>query len=155
MPMRIYDPLQTMARAYEEICAGEEPWVALGNFINEWFMYATDRRAELVAEAPVEGPVPTPEEHRWACFIAASVEYLCQQYAIPYPPWVHEHPDCYRLAEPWYDTLYLDEEIRAWLEETTPEPFRKRNIYCGERLYVDKREVVAYAIPSEFSFKQL
>jgi hypothetical protein len=155
MPMRLHDPLQTMARAYEEICTGEEPWVALGNFINEWFMYAIDRRAELVAEAPVERPNPTPEEHRWACFIAASVEYLCQEYAVPCPNWVHEHPDHYRLKEPWYDTPYLNDEIRIWLEETTPEPFKRRNIYCGDRLYEDKREFVAHMIASDFSFKQL
>jgi hypothetical protein len=132
-----------MARAYEEICAGEEPWVALGNFMNEWFMYATDRRTELVAEAPVEQQVPMPEEHRWACFIAASVEYLCQEYAVPCPAWVHEHPDDYWLEERWYHVLYLHEETRIRLEETTPEPFRKRNIYCGNRVYLDKRKIVA------------
>lgn len=144
MPMRLQDPLQTMARAYEDICAGEDPWVALGNFINEWFIYAADRRAVLVAEEPRSRQNPTPEEHRWACFIAASVEYLCQQHAVPYPSWVHEHASRYQLEDPWYDVLYLNEEIRAWLEETTPEPFRKRNIYCGDRVYLDKRDVTVH-----------
>jgi hypothetical protein len=140
MPMRLYDPLQTIARTYEEICAHEEPWVALGNFQNDWFIYAADRRAELIANAPQEQPTPTPEEHRWACFIAASVEYLCQQYAVPCPHWVYEHPCHYQLETPWYDVPYLTDDIRTWLEKTTPEPFRKRNIYCGDRIYVNKYE---------------
>ena len=140
MPMKLDDPLQTIARAYEEICAGEEPWVALGNFMNEWFIYATDRRAELVADAPLPPYAPTLQEHRWACFLVASVEYLCQRYALSCPSWVYENASC--LQEPWYDVPYPNDEIRAWLEQTTPEPFKKRNIYCGDRVFLDKREVM-------------
>ena len=33
----------TMALTYQAICQGERPWVALGNFMNEWFDYAIDR----------------------------------------------------------------------------------------------------------------
>jgi hypothetical protein len=30
--------VQTMARAYQQICAGEaDPWIALGNFRNAWY----------------------------------------------------------------------------------------------------------------------
>jgi len=41
--MKPIHQLQTMACAYQEICQGEEPWVALGNFMNYWFDYAKDR----------------------------------------------------------------------------------------------------------------
>ena len=50
--MNTADHLYTMAATFQDICQGEEPWVALGNFLNEWFDYAKDRRDELVA-APV------------------------------------------------------------------------------------------------------
>ena len=43
------DHLHTMAATFQDICQGEQPWIALGNFMNEWFDYAKDRRAELVA----------------------------------------------------------------------------------------------------------
>lgn len=33
--------------------------------------------------------------------------------------------------------------MQASLEETTLEPFRRRNIYCGDRLYLDKEEAIA------------
>jgi hypothetical protein len=29
--------LHTMAWAYQDICAGEDPWTALGNFKNAWY----------------------------------------------------------------------------------------------------------------------
>ena len=41
--------LHTMARAYQDICAGEDPWTALGNFKNAWYDYARDHRAALEA----------------------------------------------------------------------------------------------------------
>jgi hypothetical protein len=34
--------LHTMAWAYQDICAGEDPWTALGNFKNAWYDYARD-----------------------------------------------------------------------------------------------------------------
>jgi len=139
--MFLNDPLYTMAYAYEQIQAGEEPWVELGDFMNEWFVYSVERRAELVAEAPDLPEKPTSEEYRWACFIAASVEYLCQTYAIPCPSWVHEKS--YQLEEPWYDVIYLHDDARARLERTTPEPFKRRNIFCGDRVYLDKNEVLS------------
>lgn len=33
--MKPVDQLQTMTLTYQEICQGEEPWVALGNFMND------------------------------------------------------------------------------------------------------------------------
>ena len=44
--MKFVDRLQTMALTYQEICQGEQLWVALGNFMNDWFDYARDRRVE-------------------------------------------------------------------------------------------------------------
>lgn len=70
--MKPIHQLQTMACAYQEICQGEEPWVALGNFMN------------------------------------------------------------YCLSEPWFDALMVHKpEVREWLIQDTPEPFTRRNIYCG------------------------
>lgn len=76
--------LQTMALTYQEICRGERPWVALGNFMNDWFDYAKEQRAELVT-TPVTLPEKLDNEmFRWAVFCAASVEYLCKRYGVPF-----------------------------------------------------------------------
>ncbi len=42
--------IETMAWAYNEICAGEDPWTALGNFTNAWYGYAKHMRGDLVSE---------------------------------------------------------------------------------------------------------
>ncbi len=131
-------PLQTFRRSYAQILAGEDPWIPLGNFMHQFFGCYKDRRAELVQE-----PLEVPEQHlssekrRWAVFCAASVEYLCNTYHLACPVWVQG----YSLEEPWYYTMGPDHpKVREKLEQTTPEEFTKRNIFCGNRIYNNKYE---------------
>ena len=80
-----------MARAYQDICAGEDPWTALGNFANAWYDYAKDERFALVSEPLGKPGQDTEHTRHWAAFCAASVEFLCHCYNVPCPEWVH-HP---------------------------------------------------------------
>jgi hypothetical protein len=138
--MKSVDHLQTMAFTYQEICQGERPWTALGNFMNDWFGYAVDRREELAA-SPIMLPAnPTEDQLRWAAFCAASVEYLCEKYGLACPSWVHA--SIYRLPTPWFDSPGAHKpQIRARLQQQTPEPFTRRNIFCGNRIFANKYEL--------------
>ena len=69
--MRTRNPLQTIAVAYAEIRSGIAPWVALGNFLHDWYDKARDRRERLVADPITEGEHTTQDLHRWAAFCAA------------------------------------------------------------------------------------
>lgn len=130
-----------MSLSYQEICQGVRPWTALGNFMNDWFDYAKDRRAQLVAEPLSLPKILTTDTHRWAAFCAASVEWLCERYIVPCPTWVHNPIFC--LSEPWFDSPGADRaEIRQHLIQQTPEPFTRRNIYCGNRMFENKYEFV-------------
>ncbi len=134
--MKTRDQLQTMAVTYAEICQGEDPWIALGNFMNDWFDHAKDQRERLVTEPLVLPGVPSAHTRRWAAFCAASVEWLCQQYNVPCPAWVHDPR--YRLPAPWF--YYPQAKLRERLLQQTPEPFKRRNIYCGDRMFWNKYE---------------
>jgi len=139
--MKPVDHLQTMSVAYQEICQGEEPWIALGNFMNDWFDYAKDKRAQLVADPLSLPKILTTDTHRWAAFCAASVEWLCERYHVPCPTWIDNPIFC--LPEPWFDSPNANRpEIRQRLMEQTPEPFTRRNIYCGNRMFENKYEFV-------------
>jgi len=130
--------LQTMQRSYDEILLGEDPWLPLGNFMHQFFGCYADRRAELVQE-PLhmpDHPLSSEDQH-WAVFCAASVDYLCQMYHLVCPAWV----DTYTLHEPWYYTMGPDHpKVREKLRQTTPEEFTKRNIFCGNRTFLNKYE---------------
>ena len=140
--LKTLEALQTISVAYREILAGEDPWIALGNFLNDFYGNYPDRRAELVSEPLSEPLNPSEEEHRWAVFCAASVEYLCQKYELACPAWVHN--PAYSLAEPWYYSPGASKpQVRARLERDTPEPFTRRNIFSGKRMFVNKYELAA------------
>lgn len=140
--MKTLEVLQTISLSYREILADEDPWIALGNFMNDFFGNYPDQRAELVCE-PLQVPTyVTLKEHRWAVFCAATVEHLCQKYELVCPAWVHD--PAYSLDEPWYYAVGADKPpVRARLERETPEPFTRRNIYCGNRMFVNKYELAA------------
>ncbi len=137
--------IQTMAWAYQQICEGEDPWTALGNFTNAWYGYAKDIRATLVSEPLVKPDRETEHTHHWGAFCAASVEFLCDCYDVLCPQWVYE--PYYMLSTPWYgdnivnlaDTVVLQHRIK-----TSPAPFAQRNIFCGNRLFQNKYEMSAW-----------
>src|SRR5258706_10461439 len=78
-----FGTLQTMTQAYRQICGGEEPWIALGNFRNAWYGYAKDRRVALVSETPAKAGQDTELTHPWSAFCAAPVAFLCERYYVP------------------------------------------------------------------------
>jgi hypothetical protein len=129
--------IQTMAMTYHAICQESRPWTALGNFLNEWWDYSKDSRSLLISDAIMLPATPTKEQVQWAAFCAATVEWLCQQDHVPCPVWVQriEH----RLSEPWFLAFHTDDpNVQKRLKEQTPEPFRQRNIYGGNRLFANK-----------------
>jgi len=131
--------LQTVRRSFAEICSGESPWIPLGKFMHQFFGSLSYLRLELMQE-PVEPPAnPTPEQFQWLVFCAASVDYLCTRYSITCPAWaLHPH---YTLKEPWYYGIGSDlPRVQEKLRQTTPEPFAKRNVFCGDRVFNNKYE---------------
>ncbi len=115
--------------SFERILHSEDPWVALGDFLDDWNRSKLEDRSILVAQ-PL-GEARTPEEVRWAALFAATVEHLCSQDQLPHPTWTDA--SSYYLVDPWYLGVKT-ERLRRLQEETTPEIFRKHNIFGGDRL---------------------
>src|SRR5260221_11902478 len=74
-----FGTLQTMTQAYRQICGGEEPWIALGNFRNAWYGYAKDRRGALMSEPLAKSRQGTEVNHRWRCFFGATDRVLVRR----------------------------------------------------------------------------
>jgi len=134
---------QTMALAYQQICAGEDPWTALGNFTNAWYDYAKSIRATLVSEPLIRPEHETEYTHRWSAFCAASVDFLCDRYQVPCPDWAS---DPYYILETswWYTRQAHNPAMRAHLLKITPVPFARRNIFCNNRLFQNKYEMAEW-----------
>lgn len=129
--------IQTLARAYKELCEEDGFRMALGNFMNEFFLYNTHQR-QILMNDPIQVPEnPTEKQRRWAAFCAGAAEYLAKRYKLKCPEWAL-HPD-YHLPEPWYITGPFDNPVmRASLQKDTPLPWRRRNVFCSDRIFTNQ-----------------
>lgn len=125
-PVPNYQP-QTAGSTLRLIESGVDPWIPIGQFLDDWHGTEPAQRPELVHE-----PLPdaSAENQRWAAFLAATVDALCAQEGLPAPSWTSRSE--YRLPEPWF--LYPGWRLRAWQLAETPVPFRMRNIFGGDRI---------------------
>ena len=135
------DTPQTIKQAYQDIKNGDDPWVAIGDFSHDWYgnYPETAQRIALVSE-PITIPAAASVELRqWAAFCASSVEYLCQEAAIAIPSWIYDSSYILSTEEAFYTSpLAYKQRVRERLEQEAPEAFRKRNVFCSERIYANK-----------------
>lgn len=120
-----YSAAESFARIKQE----ENPWVAFGDFLDDWRRSQPEDRFALVVQ-PL-GETLTPEEQRWAALFAATVEQLCSQENLSPPAWTTSPR--YYLSEPWYPAART-EKLRRFQAEMTPEVFKKHNVFGGERI---------------------
>ncbi len=118
----------TASESFERIKRGEYPWVAFGDFLDDWYRSRSEDRCDLITQPLAEAA--TAEEQRWATLFAGAIEELCQMDSIPMPIWIMESR--YYLAEPWYPTA-RKEALRRFMEETTPQTFKQRKVFVGDR----------------------
>jgi hypothetical protein len=128
-------PIHSTAEAAARIDQGEDPWFALGCFLHDWWRYAADHRQNLISEPPA--PAATQEGRRRAAFCAAVVEELCSRTSFPCPVWTRQQD--YVLERPWFYCSQLSR--RDWLLSTTPESFKRRNIFIGGSVLDNKYEL--------------
>lgn len=120
---------QTAYETFQRICSGTDPWVAVGDLVDDWHRSDRIEREEMIRQ-PL-GPAPTGLE-RWAAFIAATVDQLGwdTEPHIPPPAWVND--EAYVLDRPWF--LLPGWRLRMHQLVDTPGAFKRRNIYGGDRI---------------------
>lgn len=117
---------QTLTR----IVDGTAPWVAIGDFVDGWNRSDLRARDEMILE-PLSA-ADSEELLRWAALIASAVDWLAwnaEPERVTPPAWMYG--DEYILPPPWF--LYPGWRLRMHQLVDTPSPFKRRNIYGGDR----------------------
>src|SRR5437588_6099644 len=132
--MTLQFKIQTLAMAYEELASGKEGFrVAVGNFMNAFFLYDVEGRQHLIDDPIRLAESPTEEQRGWAAFCAGAAEYLASRYDLRCPAWAHDPR--YSMLEPWYIVPNASQAMRQDFREAAPEAFRRRNVFCSDHVF--------------------
>ena len=132
--MTVLLKIQTLSMAYDDLASGKEEFrVAVGNFMNAFFLYAVDDRQELLDPSIQIPENPTKEQLGWAAFCAGAAEYLAERYNLHCPTWVHDPVYC--LSDAWYIIPNANHALRTHFQETSPDAFRRRNVFCSDHVF--------------------
>ena len=117
--------LSTVSQYFDLLRAGEDHWIALGDFLDDWYRAEPDQRVLMIAE-PIFVDESDPDR-RWAALFVAVVDWLSwiADPQVDPPAWLMN--DVFILPEPWF--VAEGEALRAWQLMESPTPFRMRRIY--------------------------
>lgn len=117
--------LSTVSQSFERVRRGEDPWIALGDFIDDWRRAEPDQRVLLLAR-----PITTAEndpQRRWAALFTAAADWLCWTSTprVDPPGWLAD--PVFVLPDPWF--VVEGKALHSWQLVESPAPFRMRRIY--------------------------
>ena len=117
--------LSTASQSFERVRRREDPWVAFGDFLDDWGRAEPDQRALLVA-LPIVITEDAPER-RWAALYVAAIDWLCWTSTprVDAPRWLAD--SVYVLPSPWF--VVEGNALHSWQLVESPAPFRMRRIF--------------------------
>ncbi|MCL2298051.1 MAG: hypothetical protein FWC38_05180 [Proteobacteria bacterium] len=117
----------TIAKAMEEINNGADFYIALGDFLDDFYRQPNEARKAMLADAPDEYP-NVGKEH--AALFAATAHKLANDYELPVPAWVMDKK--YRMAEKPYFDCNAKGNLRLLFMYKSPTEFKFRNLFVDE-----------------------
>jgi hypothetical protein len=108
--------------------SGEDFYLLLGDFLDEYYSASLDAKAEMLFNAPedMESPELVP-------FLAASAHKLADDYGLEPHRWAFE-PRCYLPGMSPFFGCKAKGRLRLWFMYKSPAEFKHRNLFVDENV---------------------
>jgi hypothetical protein len=117
----------TVSQAMRQLGAGENFYIVLGDFLDEFYRGGDAERLFMLAEAP-QADAGVPREQ--AALLAATAHKLANDYGFEVPAWVMDKK--FNLAgEPYFD-CNAKGDLRLLFMYKSPTEFKHRNLFVDE-----------------------
>jgi hypothetical protein len=117
----------TVTRAMRRLGGGEDFYIVLGDFLDEFYRRGAAERASMLAEVPTVG-ADVPREQ--AALFAATAHKLANDYDLEVPVWVMDKK--YRLTDEPYFDCNAKGDLRLLFMYKSPTEFKYRNLFVDE-----------------------
>jgi hypothetical protein len=119
--------MYAILQAIERLGRGEDFYVALGDFLDEFYRQDRCTRQAMIDEGP-QGRENVSREH--AALFAASAHKLANDYGLAVPKWVMDKK--YKLAGKPYFDCNATGNLRLLFMYKSPIEFKHRNLFVDE-----------------------
>ncbi|GBU22018.1 hypothetical protein R80B4_01920 [Fibrobacteres bacterium R8-0-B4] len=117
----------TVSQAMEQLSGGEDFYIVLGDFLDEFYRSGDAERLSMIADAP-KADADVPREH--AALFAAAAHKLANDYGLELPAWVMDKK--FKLTdEPYFDCNAAG-NLRLLFMYKSPTEFKYRNLFVDE-----------------------
>jgi len=117
----------TISRAMEQLSGGEDFYIVLGDFLDEFYRLDVTLRQLMISETP-PARANVPREH--AALLAASAHKLANDYGLTVPAWVMDKK--FKLTDEPYFDCNAKGNLRLLFMYKSPTEFKYRNLFVDE-----------------------
>jgi len=117
----------TVSQAMEQLSGGEDFYIVLGDFLDEFYRSDAAARLSMIAETP-KTRANVLREH--AALFAAAAHKLANDYGLEVPVWVMDQK--FRLTDEPYFDCNATGNLRLLFMYKSPTEFKYRNLFVDE-----------------------
>jgi hypothetical protein len=117
----------TISQAMDQLSGGEDFYIVLGDFLDEFYRSGAAERLSMIADAP-KTRADVPREH--AALFAAAAHKLANDYGLEVPAWVMDKK--FRLTDAPYFDCNATGNLRLLFMYKSPTEFKYRNLFVDE-----------------------
>jgi len=117
----------TISQTMEQLSGGEDFYIVLGDFLDEFYRVDGAARQSMIADAP---PACAGVLREHAALFAAAAHKLANDYGLEVPGWVMDRK--FRLTDAPYFDCDARGNLRLLFMYKSPTEFKYRNLFVDE-----------------------